>query len=128
MKTFTFCSILTVIIGVTFCASFAPQKSLESEHKENDPKRISKVLRELADLPDIQFVEYGPDDKDGYKYHLLADKDKQYVIHTDGPVFIPIDHTFGGSREEKDRKLLHLLIDNSKIKSMDSLGGSRDQS
>ncbi|XP_058453944.1 uncharacterized protein LOC131431966 [Malaya genurostris] len=91
-----------------------------SEHTETDSKIIRQKLEDLIDQLSLQFIEYGPDGDVGYKYHLAVEN-KEFIIRTTGPVFIPIAQSFRGTREEKDKKLLQLLIESAKIKSMENL-------
>ncbi|XP_058817906.1 uncharacterized protein LOC131681219 [Topomyia yanbarensis] len=113
--------VIMAVFGGVELAVTGKENDSNSKHTVTDIKMIRQTLEELIEAPGLQFIEYGPDTEEGYKYHLSAEKDKEFVVHTTGPVFIPINQSFDGSREEKDRKLLQLLIESSKIKSMDSV-------
>ncbi|XP_055632383.1 uncharacterized protein LOC129772880 [Toxorhynchites rutilus septentrionalis] len=114
--------VLVALCGAVYAAE--KQKTTAKpvvEHVEQDVEVIRKNLKDLVEQPSIHFMEYGPDGKDGYKYHLSAAENKEYIIHTTGPVSIPILETIMGTREERDKKLLKRLLESSKIKSLSSI-------
>ncbi|XP_055588793.1 uncharacterized protein LOC129741110 [Uranotaenia lowii] len=115
-------TLLLVLLAANIVwAKSVPQSKLKIEHEEKDATVIQMTLKEAIKEPSVQFIEYGPDGKDGFKYHLAAGDTKQYVIHTTGPVAIPIVEQIKGTREDRDRKLLERLIESSGIKSMDTV-------
>lgn len=44
---------------------------------------ITRSANDLCLVNSVQFMEYGPDAKEGYKYHLSVGDELDYVIHTD---------------------------------------------
>ncbi|XP_062549142.1 uncharacterized protein LOC134213806 [Armigeres subalbatus] len=112
--------VLMVVNCLALAQTETSSKNTE-ESVENDVHIIRKTMEELASKPGIQFIEYGPNGSEGYKYHLKSGENKEYVIHTTGPITVPILETINGTREEKDMKLLTRLAASSKIKSMISI-------
>ncbi|KAL9708038.1 hypothetical protein quinque_011556 [Culex quinquefasciatus] len=112
--------LLAVLVGVV-ASHTAVTPQLVVEREEHDQDVIQKTLDEIRQRSSVQFMEYGPDAKEGYKYHLSVGDELDYVIHTDKPIIIPIVETIKSTRAETDRKLLERLIASGSIKSLDSV-------
>nr|XP_019561436.2 uncharacterized protein LOC109429893 [Aedes albopictus] len=114
------CLILVIVCCVVFGHEELSLKTSEAT-EEQDVHVIRQTMENLATKPGVQFVEYGPDGTAGYKYHLTSAENKEYIIHTTGPITVPVLETIKGTREEKDINLLARLIASTKIKSMESI-------
>ncbi|XP_019561436.3 uncharacterized protein LOC109429893 [Aedes albopictus] len=113
-----------LILVIVSCVAFGHEElSLQTDEttEEQDVHVIRQTMENLATKPGVQFVEYGPDGTEGYKYHLTSAENKEYIIHTTGPITVPVLETIKGTREEKDINLLARLIASTKIKSMESI-------
>ncbi|EAT48235.1 AAEL000680-PA [Aedes aegypti] len=111
--------ILVIVSCVALGQTETPLETVRTT-EEHDVRVIRRTMQNLATIPGVRFVDYGPDGVEGYKYHLTSADNREYVIHTTGPIPAPIIESIKGTKENQDVNLLTRLISSTKIKSMES--------